>query len=271
MTDFVENSFSLNNHISISNKIKNIPYFFIYFNSINSYKNLNKNYKILPESKSNVIQREIKYKIVTHINNNCNTFYFNQNNFLKSLYHLCFSLNILHNNNISFMLHDNPFVYSQNNLPLLMDFSYSFNLSSINFNNIKMFFSPSLLNNKYIPLDVFIITYLINNSIKTFNDDCAEAIIELYSSCREKLKKERLLTIIKYFINYEPKQIIKYLFQFKLSWSYYSFCYYFICNHSDLLSRNTLLVPFYIYINSDFKERNIHLINDIHNQLFDIK
>ena len=74
MTDFVENSFSLNNHISISNKIKNIPYFFIYFNSINSYKNLNKNYKILPESKSNVIQREIKYKIVTHINNNCNTF-----------------------------------------------------------------------------------------------------------------------------------------------------------------------------------------------------
>ena len=72
MADFVENSFSLNNHISISNKIKNIPYYFIYFNSINSYKNLNKNYKILPESKSNVIQREIKYKIVTHINNNCN-------------------------------------------------------------------------------------------------------------------------------------------------------------------------------------------------------
>ena len=43
MADFVENSFSLNNHISISNKIKNIPYYFIYFNSINSYKNLNKN------------------------------------------------------------------------------------------------------------------------------------------------------------------------------------------------------------------------------------
>ena len=169
------------------------------------------------------------------------------------------------------MLHDNPFVYSQNNLPVLMDFSYSFNLSSINFNNIKMFFSPSLLNNKYIPLDVFIITYLTNNSIKTFNNDCAEAIIESFSSCREKIKKERLLTIIKYFNNYESKQIIKYLFQFKLSWSYYSFCYYFICNHSDLLSDNGLLVPFYIYINSDFKERNNHLINEIHNKLFDIK
>lgn len=271
MTDFVENSFSLNNHISISNKIKNIPYFFIYFNSIDSYKNLNKEYKILPDSKSNIIQREIKYKIITHINDNYNTFHFTQDNFLKSLYHLCFSLKILHNNNISFILHDNPFVYSQNNLPLLMDFSYSFNLSSINFNNIKMFFSHSLLNNKYIPLDVFIITYLIHNTIEIFNNDCAEAIIELYSSCREKIKKERLLTIIKYFNNYDSKQIIKYLFQFKSLWSYYSFCYYFICNHSELLSQNSLLVPFYIYINSDFKERNIGFIKDIHNRLFYIK
>jgi hypothetical protein len=134
-----------------------------------------------------------------------------------------------------------------------------------------MFFSPSLLNNKYIPFDVFIITYLIHNSINTFDIDCAQSIIESYASCREKIKKERLLTIIKYFNNYDVNQIIKYLFQFKSSWSYYSFCYYFICNHSDLLSYNTLLVPFYIYINSDFKERNIHLINDIHNQLFDIK
>jgi hypothetical protein len=271
MTDFVENSFSLNNQISISNKIKNIPYFFIYFNSIDSYKNLNKNYKILPESTSNVIQREIKYKIITHINNNCKPFYFTQDNFLKSLYHLCFSLNILRSNNISFTIHNNSFVYSQNNLPVLMDFSYSFNLSSINFNNIKMFFSPSLLNNKYIPLDVFIITYLIHHSIKTFNNDCAQAIIDQYASCREKIKKERLLTITEYFNNYDVNQIIKYLFQFKSSWCYYSFCYYFICNHSDLLSDNGLLVPFYIYINSDFKERNNDLINDIHNQLFDIK
>ena len=61
---------------------------FLGVGQVDKFGNLNKNYKILPESKSNVIQREIKYKIVTHINNNCNTFYFNQNNFLKSLYHL---------------------------------------------------------------------------------------------------------------------------------------------------------------------------------------
>ena len=96
MTDFVENSFSLNNHISISNKIKNIPYFFIYFNSIDSYKNLNKEYKLLPDSKSNIIQREIKYKIITHINDNYNTFHFTQDNFLKSLYHLFFCIFIIH-------------------------------------------------------------------------------------------------------------------------------------------------------------------------------
>ena len=202
MTDFVENSFSLNNNISISDKIKKtIPYFFIYFNPIDCVKNLNKNYKIVPDTKCELIQTdtkceliqtEIKYKLITHINNKGDIFNFTSNNFLKSLYHLFFSLNTLHNNNISFTIVDNPFVYYENNLPTLMDFSFSFNFSYINLNlhNIKLFFPISLLKNKYIAFDVFIITYLINTQIDIFDTDCASSIIEQYTYCREKIDKE---------------------------------------------------------------------------------
>jgi hypothetical protein len=40
MTLFLENSFSLNNYISISDRIKNIPMYFLYFVTIDSFKNL---------------------------------------------------------------------------------------------------------------------------------------------------------------------------------------------------------------------------------------
>lgn len=268
MTDFVENSFLINNDISISNKIKNIPYFFMYFNSIHSFENFNKNYKILHDTSCNKIQREIKYKLINYIHTDFKVFIFTASNFLKSLHHLFFSLHLLHSNNIFFTINNNPFVYVKVNLPVLMDFSYSFNISSFNLNNMKLFFSPSLLENKYIAFDVFIITYLINNSINIFDVTCGEVIIEQYISCREKINKEGLSSFIYIFNNYDAKQIIKYLCQFKSSWSYYSFCYYFICNYSNLLSENSLLVPFYIYINSSFKERNNNIINLIHDQLF---
>lgn len=271
MTDFVENSFPINNDISISNRIKNIPYFFMYFNSIQNFENFNKDYKRLPETSCNMIQREIKYKLITYIHQDYKVFHFTSTNFLKSLHHLFFSLRLLHSNNIFFTINNNnPFVHVKDNLPVLMDFSYSFNSSSFNVNNMKLFFSPSLLENKYIAIDVFIITYLINNSINIFDATCGDTIIEQYTSCREKINKELLYSFIRIFNNYDATQIIKYLCQYKSSWSYYSFCYYFICNYSNLLSDNALLVSFYIYINSSFKERDNNIINLIHNQLFDV-
>ncbi len=272
MSDFVENSFPINNDISISNRINNnIPYFFMYFNSIHSFTNFNKDYKRLPDTSRNIIQREIKYKLISYIHQDYKVFYFTSNNFLKSLHHLFFSLRLLHSNNIYFTINNIPFIHvKDNNLPVLMDFSYSFNSSSFNVNNMKLFFSPSLLENKYIAIDVYIITYLINNSITIFDATCCETIIEQYTSCRENINKERLFSFIHIFNNYDANKIIKYLCQFKSSWSYYSFCYYFICNYSNLLSDNALLVSFYIYINSSFKERDNNIINLIHNQLFDI-
>jgi len=61
---FLENSFSLNNYISVSNRIKKIPFYYLHFLPIHSFKNLDEQYKLLPLSKSNLIQREIKHKIV---------------------------------------------------------------------------------------------------------------------------------------------------------------------------------------------------------------
>ena len=64
MTLFLENSFSLGNYISISNRIKKIPFYYLHFLPISRFKNLDEQYKLLPISKSNLVQREIKHKIV---------------------------------------------------------------------------------------------------------------------------------------------------------------------------------------------------------------
>ena len=60
----LENSFSLSNYISISNRIKKIPFYYLHFLPICSFKNLDEHYKLLPISKSNLIQREIKHKLI---------------------------------------------------------------------------------------------------------------------------------------------------------------------------------------------------------------
>jgi hypothetical protein len=277
MTEFIENSFSLNNNISISNRIKTIPLFFIHFNPIVHFKNLDKNYKLLHLSKSNLIQREIKYKIIHHYTkNDFNLFLFSGDNFSKSLYHLFYSAYILHQNKISYTLNPHSFISNDNNLnnlPCLMDFSSSFYFPCIHLNHLnhfKLYFPVSLLKNKYIPLDVFIIVYLIENPMVHFNEEISNCIIYDYVSTREIIDKKQLSIILSYFYNYNSIQIIKYLFQFKYTWTYYSLCYFFICNYSELLNHFSLYPLFHIYIYSSFKERNSNLILDIHNKLFQI-
>lgn len=274
MTDIINNSFSVNNHISISNIVNKIPYFFMHFNPIKNYKSLNNKFKIIPQSKSNIINSEIKYKLITYNNEEYDTFIMTSNNFLKSVYHLFFSLHILNNSNISFIINNHSIISynNTNNMPLLMDFTYSINLSLINFNYLIMCFPISLLKKKYISLDVFIITFLTHNKIEIVSISDVEIIIDQFLLSRENKNKTRITDIVKYFVNYSSVQIIKYLFQFRLTWSYYSLCYYFINNHYEFLSNNELLVPFYIFINSDFKDRNNNeLLNIIHDKLFYIK
>ena len=67
-------------------------------------------------------------------------------------------------------------------------FSYSFNFSIINSNNIKLFFPISLLENKYIPFDQYLIIYLIHHPIDYWDDKYIDGITELFSKGREKIE-----------------------------------------------------------------------------------
>ena len=73
---------------------------------------------------------------------------------------------------------------------------------------------------------------------------------------------------LSYFHNYNSKQVIQYLFQFKYTWTYYSLCYFFIVHYSDLLKHFSLYETFNSYIHSSFKDRNNDLVHYIHRVLF---
>ena len=268
MTDFLENSFSLNNNIFISNKIKDIPLFFIYFLPINNYKNLDEHYKILPNSSSNLIQREIKYKIVYYSSSNSNLFSFSLDNFSPSIYHIFYSSFILNKNNISFVVNSQSFVSIDDKLPCLTDFSSSFFFPTLQFNNLKLYFPFSLCKNSYIPFDVFLITYFLHNPIDNFCQTNVDTILDFFHEGREKIEINKYKSIIAYFYDYNSVQIIKYLLQFKNTWTYYSICSFFLFHYSDLLKHFSLHHLFHTYIHSSFKERNTHLIQDIHDKLF---
>ena len=164
MTLFLENTESLANYINISNKIRNIPLFFIHFLPIRLIKNIDSHYRFVENDnmgylmdkedgmvrgdgigmdKGNKDEREIKYKIVDYGKhyrrdiNNISSSLFLKDNFAKSLYHVFYSSSLLHQHGISFVLRNCPFVSCGNNLPLLHEFSYSFCFSSMELSTDK--------------------------------------------------------------------------------------------------------------------------------------
>jgi hypothetical protein len=274
MSLFLENSFPLNNYISISKKIQKIPLFFIHFLPIDNFKNMDKHYKLLPESNSNIVQREIKYKLIQYGNYvNKNIDYspvFSKDNFSKSLYHIFYSCSLLHKHDMSFTLSTQPFITCDDTrLPILHDFSYSFYFPSIHMDNLKMYFSSTLLQNTYISIDIFIITYLLQHPTDCLCHTDTDDIVELFTERREKIDKKNIYNHISYFHNYNSQQIIQYLLQFKYTWTYYSLCYYFIIQYPDLLKHFSLYESFHTYIHSSFKERHSDIVQMIHRSLFE--
>lgn len=274
MSLFRENSFPLNNYISISKKIQKIALFFIHFLPIDNFKNMDKQYKLLPESKSNQVHREIKYKLIQYGNyikmNNIYSSVFSKDNFAKSLYHIFYSCSLLHKHDMSFTLSTQPFVTCDDTqLPILHDFSYSFYFPSIHMDNLKMYFSSHLLQNTYISIDIFIITYLLQHPIHCLCHTDIDCIVGLFTEHREKIDKKNIYKHISYFHNYNSEQIIQYILQFKYTWTYYSLCYYFITQCPDLLKYFSLYDSFHTYINSSFKERNNDIVQMIHRRLFE--
>jgi len=297
---FLENSFSLSNYISISNRTKKIPFYYLHFLPIHSFKNLDEHYKLLPTSKSNLIQREIKHKLIyfqkekekeQHFYDNntysdtstdiCSTsqvdvnlpFVFRTDNFAKCIYHIFHSCSILHANKISFTMNDIPFVSSDTalQLPLLYDFSRSFYFPIIQSSTFQLYFPESLLYNPYISFEQFLVIYLIHHPNECWREKDTNDIIELFSSSREKIQlntKNILKSEMIYFRNYHSDHIIQHMLQFKYNWSYYSLCYFFIEYYSDLLRHFSLHDLFHSYIHSSYKLRNSNIVDDIHKSLF---
>jgi len=276
MALFIENTLSTNNHIAISNKIRNIPLFLSHFLPIIDFKNLDENYNVLEDSVSNSIQREIKYKLIQFPNNDFTDFNFNNgfnngfnNHFSKSLYQVFLGCLTLHEYNISYTVNDDSFVtINDDHSPLLHNFSNSFYFPVIRYGNLRSYFSLSLLQNPYIPIDIFVITYIIHNNITIFDNRCLLSISELFFDGREKINKNTIIMNLSYFLNYPTEQIIKYLLQFKFTWTYYSLSQYFIVHYSEQLRQEGLYNILSEYVNFTFKERDVDLINNIHEKIF---
>lgn len=266
MSLLVKESFSINNSISISNKIKNIPFFYIYHNPIHSFTNLDQNSNCLPISSSNSILSKIKFKLIKFYEPNLIPFIFHYN-FRKSLYHVFISSSLLQKISICYIISPTPFITS-NNLPLLNDFSFSLDFKKINYSTFKSYFHIDFLSNPFIPIDIFVICYLIHNNLSTLDIEHLNIILNNYTVNREKIQIYSILPTLQYFIHFDSAQIIKYLLQFKHTWSYYSLCYFFIQHYSDLLKEYLLYETFMTYIQCAPKERNKNIINTINNILF---
>jgi hypothetical protein len=266
MSLIIDESFQINNYISISNTLNNIPLFFLYFNPIQKYKNIDQSFNIITDSTNNFSISNIKFKHIYLFSSDNTPFNFNLN-FHKSLYHSFISANILLENNISFIISQNPFVL-YNDFPILNNFSYSLNFNHIHFNNLKSYFSQSLLDNPYIPIDIYLISYLTYNNISIFNSNIFKLVIDDYCKDRENMDINFIISTLQPLINYNNNQIIKYLFQFKYTWSNFSLISFFLSNYKDLLITNNLFNLFQHYLQQLPKNREKNIINNINNILF---
>jgi len=266
MSLLLPETFQINNSICISKKIKNIPFFYLYFNPIITYHNLDNEFNII-SSDTNLDKIKIKYKLVNLYFNDISMFDFSMT-FSKSLYHCFVGSRILNQNHICVIIDKDSFIQSNNFTPILNNFSLSLDFKKINYNNLKSFFFIDYLYNQYIPIDIFIICYLVHNNISIFDIDVLNIILDKYVINKEKIEINYILPTLQLFLGYPTPQIIKYLFQFKYTWSYYSLISFFYTHYSQFLTKYHLHDLFLEYITSKPFERNQNIINKIHEIIF---
>ena len=73
---------------------------------------------------------------------------------------------------------------------------------------------------------------------------------------------------IQSFLDYNIKQIVDYLFDFKYTWTYYSFCYFFLVHYPCELHEIRLYDILFNYVTKPIEERNPKIIMDIYDILF---
>jgi len=264
MSIIVKNNFQTNNYISISKHIRQIPFFSSYFLPVKKHITITLGDKYTEYTSDN----DNYHKILSFDDNN-HTICVLKRNFLTSVYHLFLSCSILHKHNISYTINNHEsFVSLDNSSPLLNDYSTSFYFPIIKCGTLRSYFSLSLLNNRYIPIDMFIITYLIHNNIKMMDNVVLNDIINLYTSTRENIDRNIILLDFTYLLNYQTVQIVKYLLQFKYTWSYYQLSMYLMLHYCDELIENKLYDICRKYTTSLMKDRDGDLVKHIHDIIF---
>ena len=255
-----ENSFQINNLISISNKVKKIPFFNEYFSPIIKIKNYDENYNEI-NSKNEI---NIKYKLLEFDENieELNI----ERDFIIYFYHILNSINILNKNKICFITEELS-IKIKNDMPIIYNLSNSFYFPNIDLKNIYLFLNE-LINIKYIPIELYVIIYMEKFKKEKLENNLINEIINTYTCNREKIEKKYCKEILDYLMGSERKIIIKYLWQFKETWSQFSILYYMYQNHEELLVKYKLNEIINEYINNIPFKRNKNILNILHNQMF---
>ena len=234
------------NEIYICEKIKSIPYFFLYFNPISNHKLLNmsevdEHALEISESQNNnyvlIFKRALTYP-------SFNIFFKNIKSTREKIIHLfdayvylLKAINNLNNNNIVyFNLTSDKVGFNKKNQPILNNFSEGFIYNKVNplkLNERFTKYSPTIYS---LPLEFHIITFLKDfgrekKSISQSNieDICKDFIVKNYALLgfsQEFIKKfyKNCVTQILSFeiINQSSEKIIKEMLSYSSSWDNYS-------------------------------------------------
>ena len=249
-----EKNYITTNEIKISNQIKKIPYFFIKFNVMLSYKLLRDLHKI-PE----IINKEDheKYLLINYIDPNrdrslyLRDFFTNLPNpkqvilhSIKTYLHLLKSLILLENNKITFFDLSPYTIFIENNKPMLQNFENSILNEHIDEKYISVIIK-NLKDFTYKPLEIHLLFYLIVNDIDSLSYSLSYEIYEHFienmtvlnifsQDYREKYKKE-CIEFLNNYVNKSREQIIKDIIQYYYTWDNYSLSILYLHIFGNLL------------------------------------
>lgn len=239
-TKIINHCYYAINEVSISNKIKQIPYYSNFFSILEDYKSLN-----VSQLNEDIIEKlknteNIKYYLFKYIDNesiNLIDFIYNSNKIKKLIFdminnfnHILRSLYILNENEICFFnISPNNIVllYNYREKPVLNNFQLSLQLDKFDFK----YFSQIL--NKiddftYMPIEIHILFYIIKHNMITISYSFIEElteyyvdnlnILKLFSENYKKSYKLECIDFLKRYINIPIKNIINDLFSRNNKW-----------------------------------------------------
>lgn len=231
------------NEASISNKIKEIPYFSNYFSILNDYEGLNisqLNENILEKLKNTDNMQYYLFKYSDKNSIDFTDFLYNSKSIKKLIFdiinsfkHILNGLHLLNENNVCF------FNISPKNIVYLDNFRENpvFNnfMLSLNLNNLNYTYFSHILNKlddfTYQPLEIHILYYFIKDNLTTISYSFIEEfcenfannlnILRLFSENYKKSYKQQCIETMRKYINWSKKDIINDILERNNKWDVY--------------------------------------------------